>query len=131
MSPRPLEGIRLLQAGLFPSSDPLIKPTLPKLKVNSKNFSKSSRSGVPEPHERAAAFALDALVYLANDAEETGFDPADLRKLTNDPGFAGAMLDYLCSHESLLMAFAAAQAVDPVAIENARQYLGRPLSRDP
>jgi hypothetical protein len=29
------------------------------------------------------------------------------------------------------MAFAAAQAVDPVAIENARQYLGRPLSRDP
>jgi hypothetical protein len=138
MSPRPLKGIRLLQAGLFPSSDPLIKPTLPKLKVNSKNFSKSSRSGVPEPHERAAAFALDALVYLADDAEEmgrflaeTGFDPADLRKLTNDPGFAGAMLDYLCSHESLLMAFAAAQAVDPVAIENARQYLGRPLSRDP
>ena len=137
MSPRPLEGIRLLQAGLFPSSDPLIKPTLPKLKVNSKNFSKSNRSAVPSPRERAKAFALDALLYLANDEEEmgrflaeTGFDPADLRKIANDPGFAGAMLDYLCSHESLLMAFAGAQAVDPAAIENARQYLAQHLSRD-
>jgi hypothetical protein len=70
---------------------------LPKLKVNSKNFSKSSRSAVPSPRERAKAFALDALLYLANDEEEmgrflaeTGFDPADLRKIANDPGFAGA-----------------------------------------
>jgi Protein of unknown function (DUF3572) len=110
---------------------------LPKLKVNSKNFSKSSRSAAPSPRERAKAFALEALLYLANDEgemgrflTETGFDPADLRKITNDPGFAGAMLDYLCSHESLLMAFAGAQALDPAAIENARQYLAEHLSGD-
>lgn len=61
---------------------------------------------------------------------ETGFDPADLRRMTNDPGFTGAMLDYLCSHESLLRAFAAAQSVDPAAVENARQYLAHQVSRD-
>ncbi len=80
---------------------------------------------------------MDALLYLANDEAEmgrflgeTGFDPADLRRMTNDPGFAGAMLDYLCSHESLLVAFAAAQRVDPAAIENARQSLAANPSGD-
>lgn len=137
MSPRPLKGTRPFPGRPVPVHDPHIKPALPKLKVNSKNFSKSSRSAVSSPRERAKAFALDALLHLANDEEEmgrflteTGFDPADLRKITNDPGFAGAMLDYLCSHESLLMAFAGAQAVDPAAIENARQYLAQHLSGD-
>ncbi|MBV9114483.1 MAG: DUF3572 domain-containing protein [Hyphomicrobiales bacterium] len=81
--------------------------------------------------------ALDALMYLANHEEEmdrflaeTGSDPADLRKMTNDSGFVAAMLDYLCSHESLLVAFAAAQAVDPVAIETARQFLAHDSSGD-
>ncbi|MBV8767147.1 MAG: DUF3572 domain-containing protein [Hyphomicrobiales bacterium] len=86
---------------------------MPKLKVNSKNFMKSNRHPLPPPRQRAQAYALDALIYLAKDEEEmgrflgeTGFDPTDLRKMAEDPGFAGAMLDYLCSHESLLMAFA-------------------------
>ena len=61
---------------------------------------------------------------------ETGFDPTDLRKMAEDPGFAGAMLDYLCSHESLLMAFADSQGTDPSAIENARQFLAQHPSRD-
>jgi hypothetical protein len=110
--------------------NPHINPALPKLKVNSKNFIKSSRSAIPTHRERAKAFAIKALLYLANDEEEmrrflteTGFDPADLRRMASDPGFAGAMLDYLCSKESLLMAFAEAQGVDPSAVENARQYL--------
>jgi Protein of unknown function (DUF3572) len=103
---------------------------LPKLKVNSKNFMKSSQPSLAKPHERANAFALDALIFIANDEEEmsrflaeTGFDPTDLRTMTHDPGFAGAMLDYLCSKESLLMAFAEARGVDPSAVEHARQYL--------
>jgi uncharacterized protein DUF3572 len=111
---------------------------LPKLKVNSKNFMKSSRSAAPSPLERAKPFAVDGLLYLAKDEEEmgrflteTGFDPADLRGMTHDPGFTGAMLDYLCSHEALLRAFAAEQAVDPAAVENARQYLAHHPSRDP
>jgi hypothetical protein len=111
---------------------------LPKLKVNSKNFSKSSRSSFTQARERAKAFAIDALLYLTNDQEqmtrfltETGFDPADLRRMTHDPGFTTAMLDYLCSNESLLVAFAAAHAIDPSEVETARQVLAQPRSRDP
>ncbi|MBV8183631.1 MAG: DUF3572 domain-containing protein, partial [Hyphomicrobiales bacterium] len=110
---------------------------MPKLKVNSKNFMKSNRHPLPPPRQRAQAYALDALIYLAKDEEEmgrflgeTGFDPADLRKMAEDPGFAGAMLDYLCSHESLLVAFGRAHAIDPLIIESARQFLAQHPSRD-
>jgi hypothetical protein len=103
---------------------------LPKLKVNSKNFSKSSQSPSTKAFERARALSVDALVYLANDPEhlgeflaETGFDPADLRRTAQEPGFAGAMLDYLCSNEALLVAFARNQGLDPNVVEAARQYL--------
>ena len=137
MSPRPLKGTRPFPGRPVPVHAPHIKPALPKLKVNSKNFSKSSRSAVPSPRERAKAFALDALLYLANDEEEmgrflaeTGFDPADLRKIANDPGFAGAMLDYLCSNEALLIAFAHQQGLDPNAVEAARQLLAHHSERD-
>jgi hypothetical protein len=111
---------------------------LPKLEVNSKNFSKSSRFAFTEPGARAKELALDALLYLAADQEqlgkflaETGFDPADLRRTAREPGFASAMLDYLCSNESLLLAFAAAQGIDPSVPEAARQYLAQPRSGDP
>jgi hypothetical protein len=82
--------------------------------------------------------ALDALVYLANDQEqlarflaETGFDPADVRRMAHEPGFESAMLDYLCSHESLLVAFAAAHGIDPSAVDMLRQFLAHPPSSDP
>jgi Protein of unknown function (DUF3572) len=111
---------------------------LPKLKVNSKNFSKSSRSSFTEARERAKEIARDALLYLANDEEqlirflaETGFNPADLRRMADEPDFASAMLDYLCSNESLLVAFAAAQGIDPSAVDRARQFLAQPGSPEP
>jgi hypothetical protein len=106
--------------------------------VNSKNFSKSSRIPFTEARERAQALALDALLYLASDQEqlaqflaETGFDPAALRRTAKEPGFASAMLDYLCANESLLIAFATAQGIDPSAPEAARQLLAQPHSGDP
>jgi hypothetical protein len=111
---------------------------LPKPKVNSKNFSKSSRPPFISEYERAKTLALDALVYIANDQEqlvhflgETGFDAADLRRTAQEPGFASAMLDYLCSNEGLLMAFARQQGLDPNAVDAARQFLARPNSPDP
>jgi hypothetical protein len=110
---------------------------LPKLKVNSKNFSKSSRSPFAEASERARALALDALLYLTNDQErlvhflgETGLDPADLRSTSLEPAFASAMLDYLCSNESLLVAFASSQGIDPSAVDRMRQFLAQPRSPD-
>jgi hypothetical protein len=103
---------------------------LPKLEVNSKNFSKSSRFPLTNPAERAKELALDALLFLTVDEErmgkflgQTGFAPSDLRRATAEPGFAGVMLDYLCSDESLLIAFAAAKGIDPQEPEAARQFL--------
>jgi hypothetical protein len=108
----------------------LNKPALPKLEVNSKKFSKSSRFPLSDPKQRARELALDALLYLTKDQElmadflaETGFAASDLRRHAGEPGFAGAMLDYLCSHESLLVAFAADRGIDPMMPEAARQYL--------
>ncbi|MFI4996409.1 MAG: DUF3572 domain-containing protein [Hyphomicrobiales bacterium] len=121
----------------LPVGDRLNKPALPKLKVNSKNFSKSSRLPFTEAGERARALALDALLYLAEDKDrlshflgETGLDPADLRSAAQDPAFASAMLDYLCSNESLLVAFASSHGIDPSAVDGARQRLAQPQSPD-
>jgi hypothetical protein len=103
---------------------------LPKLEVNSKNPTKSSRFALTNRKQRAQELALDALLYLAKDDElmarflaETGCDASDLRRNAQDPGFASAMLDYLCSDETLLVAFAADRGLDPTEPEAARQYL--------
>ena len=100
--------------------------------MNSKNFSKSSRFAFTNPEERASELAISALMHIVKDEEltanflsETGFDVADLRKTLQEPGFAAIMLDYLCSHESLLLAFAAEQGIDPTEPEAARQFLTR------
>ena len=83
-------------------------------------------------NETAKSLALDALVFFAQDQErlghflaETGFDPSELRSAAGQPGFTAAMLDYLCSDEALLVAFAAAQNLDPAAVDAARQFLAR------
>jgi hypothetical protein len=110
---------------------------LPKLKVNSKNFSKSSRLRFTDAGGQAKALALDAFLYIAKDQEhlarflgETGFDPADLRRTAHEPGFAAAMLDYLCSNETLLVAFAAEHGTAPSAIDALRQLLAQPRPPD-
>jgi hypothetical protein len=131
MTSRPLKGRSRYWAGWpLPVAQRHTKPGLPKLKVNSKNFSKSSRASLTEPGERARVFALDALIYIANDQNElarflaeTGFNPADLRSMAHEPGFAAAMLDYLRSNEPLLIAFAAAHGIAPTAIEMVQQSL--------
>jgi Protein of unknown function (DUF3572) len=106
--------------------------------VNSKKFSKSSRIALHRSEDRAKELALAALTHLANDGEEmakflaeTGFNPSDLRRTIAEPGFAGVMLDYLCSNESLLLAFASAHGIDPSEPETARQFLAAGDARDP
>ena len=77
-------------------------------------------------------------MHLADDADEmakflaeTGFNPSDLRRTIGEPGFAGVMLDYLCSNESLLLAFASAQSIDPSEPEAARQFLAGGDAQEP
>jgi hypothetical protein len=128
--PSPEGPYALPTAKPLPDKVSLNHSPLPKLEVNSKNFSKSSRFRLTKPAERAKELALDALLFLTEDEErlenflrETGFAPSDLRRAMGESGFAGVMLDYLCSDESLLIAFAAAKGIDPQEPEAARQFL--------
>jgi len=84
------------------------------------------------PNERDAAeeIGIRALGFLASDPERlgrffelTGLSPADIRAAAADPAFWLAVLEHLASDESLLLAFAAHEGLDPVAVERARLRL--------
>jgi hypothetical protein len=62
--------------------------------------------------ERAEILALEALAWLAADEggiarflAASGVDTADLREAAGSPGLAVAILNFLLSHEDLLLAF--------------------------
>ena len=76
------------------------------------------------------ALAINALGFLASDDERlsrflgvTGLTPQTLRKAAQDPGFLGAVLDYLVADESLLISFAANSGIDPARVADAAYRL--------
>jgi hypothetical protein len=78
----------------------------------------------------AEALARDGLLWLAERPEllgrflaETGCGPADLRAGAEDPGFLGALLDFLLGDEARLVAFAADLGLDPALPARARSAL--------
>lgn len=78
----------------------------------------------------AEALAVAALSFLAADPDriggflaETGIGPEDIRSAASNPGFLAGILDYLIGNEAELVAFAAEQQMDPVAIVAARDLL--------
>jgi hypothetical protein len=80
--------------------------------------------------EEAEEMGIRALGFLAGDPERlgrffemTGLSPADIRAAAADPAFWPAMLEYLAADESLLLAFAAHEGLDPASIERARLKL--------
>ena len=86
----------------------------------------------PEPMARpqAEALAVQALVWMAGDAElvgrflaATGAGPADLRARAAEPEFLGFVLDFLLSDEAALVAFAAAENIRPELPMRARPAL--------
>jgi hypothetical protein len=88
------------------------------------------RALLPSKQE-AKSIALQCLVFLAEDEERagrflalTGADPSDLRSLSETSAFQLAVLEYFCSDEPLLLAFASAQALAPERIAAARFALG-------
>ncbi|WP_293864953.1 DUF3572 domain-containing protein [uncultured Alsobacter sp.] len=81
----------------------------------------------------AEAIAIDALAFLASDVERlgrflalTGLSPETIREVAQTRGFMAAVLDHLASDESLLLAFAANQGLDPANVLRARESLARP-----
>jgi len=91
-----------------------------------------SRRGLSQ--EAAESLAISALSFLAADPDRlgrflslSGLTPETLRAAAAEPGFLGAVLDYLCSDESLLLAFAANSDHEAEAVIEAHALLAPPL----
>lgn len=87
--------------------------------------------------EEAAALALAALAFLAEDTPRlgrflalTGLGPDQLRALADTPETLLAVLDHLLADESLLLVFAASKGVPPEAVAAARAALARSLGSE-
>ena len=87
------------------------------------------RQSVPSQAD-AERIALAALAFLAEDATRlarflalTGIGPAELRAGAADGSINGAVLDHLMADESLLLVFAAENAISPPDIQIAHALL--------
>jgi hypothetical protein len=83
--------------------------------------------------EQAEALAIVALGWLAADGERlerflaiSGLDPTDMRGAAAAPGFCAGVLDYVCSDEPTLLAFAEHAQMRPEAVAAAQQLLSGP-----
>jgi hypothetical protein len=87
--------------------------------------------------QAAEALAVAALAFLASEPEHlggflaaTGVGPDQIRNASRDPSFLSGVLDHFSGNESLLIAFAHQQGIDPTEIERARVTLGGVWERD-
>jgi len=81
--------------------------------------------------DEAEAIAVEALTYIATDAERlgrflamTGLRPEGIRAAAADPAFLAAVLRHVAGWEPDLLAFAAAAAIAPADIRSASLTLG-------
>jgi Protein of unknown function (DUF3572) len=81
--------------------------------------------------ENAKAIAVEALGWLAGEPERlgrfialSGLGPDNLRQAASAPGFLAAILNYLGSNESLLVAFSAESGRLPGDVARAAEALG-------
>jgi hypothetical protein len=82
-------------------------------------------------NDAAEAIAVDALAFIATDANRlgrfldlTGLTPQSIRAAARDAGFLLGVLDYIDADETLLKAFAASSGIDPLTVSKARSALG-------
>ncbi len=88
--------------------------------------------------ERAEALAIQALTFIAGDAERlgrflavTGIGPAEIRAAAGEPGFLAGVLEYMASDEKLIGAFADENGLNPADVGKARVALGgQPWERE-
>lgn len=80
--------------------------------------------------EAAESIAIKALAFLSNDSELlgrflalSGLDPSDLRTVAQEPSFLAALLDFLLTDDSLVLAFASNNALRPEDIVMAKATL--------
>jgi hypothetical protein len=90
-------------------------------------------SRLPEPKEQrdaAAAIAIAALTFIASEPERlgrflalSGIGPDSIRDAAREPDFLLGVLDHLAGDETLLLAFASHNELDPVQVAWARDVL--------
>ena len=88
-----------------------------------------ARPGAPS-REAAEALAVQALTYLGSDPERlgrflslSGLGPLSIREAARQEGFLAGVLDHVASDETLLIAFATEQGIDPAEVGRARRAL--------
>jgi hypothetical protein len=93
-------------------------------------YAGSGKSASAAQKEAATALAVAALSFLAGEAERlerflalTGLGPQSLRAAAREPGFLLGVLDHVASDETLLLAFAHANEIDPQEVGRARDAL--------
>jgi hypothetical protein len=86
---------------------------------------------VQNPREVAEIVAIQALNFIAADAErlglflaETGIGPDTLRKSAADPRFLANVLDFVMRDDATVRAFAKVSDLHPTNIGAAREVLG-------
>jgi hypothetical protein len=101
-------------------------------------MAKRSRPDVPKgtgkgQREAAASLAIAALGFIAAEPERlgrflalSGIGPETIRTAAQDPGFLIGVLDHLCSDDTLLIAFAEQNEIDPEEVIRAREALAGP-----
>nr|WP_321444263.1 DUF3572 domain-containing protein [uncultured Cohaesibacter sp.] len=80
--------------------------------------------------ETAEAIAIKALGFLSADPDLmgrflalSGLDPADLREIASEASFLAAILDFLLTDDSLLLAFASNNGLTPEEVVTAKARL--------
>jgi hypothetical protein len=80
--------------------------------------------------DAAAALAIAALGFIGQEPERlgrflalSGIGPESLRAAAREPGFLLGVLDHLGGDETLLLAFAEDQGIDPAQLGRARALL--------
>jgi hypothetical protein len=94
-----------------------------------------SRPKSPPSSEEAEVLAIQALGFLATDAERlqrfldlSGLTPEAIRQNAANPGFLGSILDYLLADETLLLIFAEENGLKPERVAHLRRKLpGAPV----
>jgi len=78
----------------------------------------------------AETIGLRVLTFLASDPEamggflgRSGADIETVRNRANDPEFLGFVLDHLMMEDEAVLAFAAAEGIDPMQVMQARAAL--------
>jgi hypothetical protein len=83
------------------------------------------------PKDAAEALAIQALTFIAADAERlgrflaaSGIGPTEIRAAAREPGFMLGVVEFLGGEEEMLTAFATEYAFEPDDIAKAAQALG-------